>query len=279
MTAALQTALRRFERMTSFQIRYDLILAWEKGADTNSFYSIDPAKKEIRIFLDRDPKEVTATAPVQVSQRLADIFFEVFMKGEALTSGIRFNVFEDVARIEDGERMIHSFFTRDSDIVIERPQSSWEFNNLIQKYGLETMKRKLAYSFLAPHIKPALDIEAEVEQEVSVFSSKVLSTVVDPADLNFWDQIAKLAMLATLAKKYGAAPSYIKCQSLLMGSQGQELASIELLQAPSSVLKYLQRYPYESRHQLRLVTAGYNILFNSFQYVFDFHFDRMHIQT
>jgi hypothetical protein len=277
LSGALQTALQKFEQMTGHQTRFDLIFQLRHKRSPDALFTFNPEKKEIRIYLLPGPREVMAEVPPQVAWQLAHLFMYFYTHGRALTSGVHFQLSAERNWIEPGLKMINSFYLEERGLQLDRGQLKDLFMTLVEHYGLKIVEWKLAYRLLNPHFLPARHIEREIDRLVADFTAKVTPSLVDPREVPLWSMIAYMAMMSTLAKRYGAPFSYIKCQSALSGDNGRNLAALELLQVSDRELDYFRQYPMETEKQLRLAPASYNVVFNAFHLVFQYYFDQVTI--
>lgn len=278
LTNILQNALAKMERFTGRRISLKLVLAISHRRDQEATFAILPEKDEIQVYLVHGPKKVLDATTYAVSRELADRFFELYDAEPESISGVRFSIVEDVSVINRGIESMRYFLSTERGLKVNEEGLQELFTTLAEHYGREILKIKLSYYLLQPRIQLAKDISTAVNAVVADFCRKVSPTVVDTEEVPLWSMIAYMAMHATLSKKFAYAEGYLKCQGVLSGKTAQHMFGIEFLQMPKEDLDYFRHYPIETARQFKLAPAGYNVLFNAFQAVFENYYERMRIE-
>jgi|GEM_PF-6638896 len=274
LATTLQSALRRFEKATDRRQLFRVDFLFENPVLEDAFFAIDKEKNVIEVYLRTGPKNVLGKIPWFFAQELADLCLEICQQPFP-PSGVRFSLLEDRYLMEQGIKSIRYFYLEERKAPLNEEGLREIFLKLAEHYGMDIIKRKLCYHFLEPHISARSDVEIMVNSVVADFIAKVIPFIVDPDEVPLWSMIAFMAMQATLAKRYGHAMGYLKCQGVLGGKVGKGMASIEFLQMPERELDYFRQYPIETERQLKLAPAGYNVVFNAFQMVFEHYFARV----
>jgi hypothetical protein len=267
----LQKILQNFERMTGNFMKFKIIIHQQHESDETRLSEINEITRDIHVYLKGGPEKIFEKALMDIGIRLTQIMLDHYNAGEAPLPGITFlkGDYEIDRLIEEGADALWFFYTQDRGMEVDAESFKDNLTLVAAKLGREIMDRKIMALALCRHCPLERWVERIIDATISDLHAKVTKVELDSREVSAWEIIGRLAMLATLAKKLGAAPAFVKAQVAFSGETGKHLAIIELLKEFTAG----KDYPVSNtEYQLSRAIPGFNVLFNLLQGIFETYY-------
>jgi hypothetical protein len=276
LDGVLKAVLSRFNKIASHDLDFSIQYRKGRPKSGDEYVSVDFKNGRIKVFLSAGAPLIFEHTPTLLSNKLIEALFDENHLTIDFAPSKRV-LLHDAKYVDAAVQEVLNYYGKERGITLDKDKVRNKFAESTELFGTPIMKQKLSMLLIKPLSPSRHRIALELNGTLSSVERLVSSPEIGDRQVPVWTVIAHLAMLSTLARKFGLISTALRCRDLLSQKNlGKHLIRIELIELKDR--KLADRFtnieqPFLVALQIEKAIAGYNLLMNNFEHIFEFYFD------